>query len=277
MTIEGSRIIARRAVLTAGAAAAGAALVSGIGRPAFVAAADGETVTVGGEYSATTQTKITQTTVSEDAVVGVAKGGAGLRGQSTDGTGVYGSATSDISAGVYGYSAQGIGVSAYSAGDHLPAIYGSSLKRTGVVGLAGAADLGQAPANTGVYGIAANNSTADKGVYGLTPRGHGVHGDSDQGIGGYFHSGTGIALQAAGRVKFSSTGTATIAPGTRSKLVTPGMALTTDSRVLCTLQGDPGGAVTVQRVVVDAAADRFTIWLTAKATKSVKAAWFVIG
>jgi hypothetical protein len=278
MSSERSRVLGRRALLHAGATAAGAAVAAALVAPRPVLAADGNAVLVGGEYEASSRTRISQTAMADDAIVGVAKGGSGVSGQSTDGNGVFGSNTSQFGAGVFGTSDDGIGVVGSSSSDHLPGIYGSSVLRTGVVGLAGAGVLGTAPAKTGVYGVAGSGTSGDRGVHGAASTGRGVFGETATGVGGYFAAtGSGIALQAAGRVKFSTCGVATISAGSKSKVVAPGVALTAASRVFATLQADPGNAATVQRVAVNAAADTFTVYLTAKASAGVAVAWFVIG
>jgi hypothetical protein len=47
--------------------------------------------------------------------------------------------------------------------------------------------------------------------------------------------------------------------------------------VVATLQGSAGGTTNVHRVVVDATANTFRIYLTANATVSVKVGWFAFG
>lgn len=49
------------------------------------------------------------------------------------------------------------------------------------------------------------------------------------------------------------------------------------SAVVATLMGSAGGTTTVHRVVVNATADTFTIYLTANATATVTVAWHVFG
>jgi hypothetical protein len=81
-----------------------------------------------------------------------------------------------------------------------------------------------------------------------------------------------------GRASFSSSGIGTITAGTRSRLVTPvpALDLTTSSKVLVTLLGNPGGATAVQRVAVDTAANRFTVYLTANANAATRFAWLIL-
>ena len=73
------------------------------------------------------------------------------------------------------------------------------------------------------------------------------------------------------------SGWATIAAGTKSKVVTPGVDLTPASLVLVTLMGNPGTTVYLHRVAANVTADTFTVYLTANATAATRFAWFVIG
>jgi hypothetical protein len=147
-----------------------------------------------------------------------------------------------------------------------------------------------AKARTGVYGEAKQDSTArgvagvstsGRGVYGAATTGYGVRGQATTGAALYGQTSglkSGVALRTVGKVRFdNSVGLATIASGTKSVTVTPGIDLTTTSAVVATLQGNPGGTTTVQRVAIDTAADTFTIYLTANSTASVKVAWHVFG
>jgi hypothetical protein len=56
----------------------------------------------------------------------------------------------------------------------------------------------------------------------------------------------------------------------------PALNLTSSSKVLVTLMGNPGGTVAVQRVAVDTVNDRFTVYLTGSAGASTRFAWFVL-
>jgi hypothetical protein len=59
--------------------------------------------------------------------------------------------------------------------------------------------------------------------------------------------------------------------------VTPGIDLTSTSAVIATLNGNAGGSTTVKRVLINATANTFTIYLTANSTANVKVAWLVAG
>jgi hypothetical protein len=171
---------------------------------------------------------------------------------------------------------------------------------TAVLGYSGNSSVPAAVAKTGVFGYAAQDGNA-RGVLGKTTSGQGVRGEATSGYGtrgvvtsgvgasGYATTGTavlatsadpkiGTALQAIGKVKFDkSVGIATIASGSKSGVVTPGIDLTTTSAVVATLQGSAGGTTTVHRCAVDPTGNKFTIYLTANATAAVKVAWHVFG
>ena len=142
-----------------------------------------------------------------------------------------------------------------------------------------------APGKTGVFGIATQDFAA-RGVHGKTTVGQGVRGEATTGFGvrgvttgGTALSGhdlTGYALRTDGRIKFDkSAGSATVAAGSNSVLVTPGIVLTTSSTVLATLQGSAGGTTTVHRVAINTTTNQFRIYLTANANTSVKVGWLV--
>jgi hypothetical protein len=155
------------------------------------------------------------------------------------------------------------------------AVYGQSTDYVGVAGRsfsAGAGVFGSSHFATGVHGV----SDLYHGVHGASPSGRGVHGFSSSGTGVWAESTTGTAFRAEGRVRFKTSGLATIAAGTKSVVVTPGIDLTTSAKILALLQGNPGGSTAVQRVAINATADTLTIYLTANSVSDVKVSWFVI-
>jgi len=245
---------------------------------------------------------------SAAGVYGISNSGYGVYGTSTSQVGVYGdsanhpgvvghsdnsigvSGSSPNGTGVYGSSGIGVGVSAYSNATNRAAGQGwSAGASTGLLGYSGDT-VPAAPANTGVFGDAEQDTTA-KGVWGKSTVGRGVYGEATtgQGVRGYATTGVavygatsglhnGYALRTVGRVRFdNSIGLASIAAATKSVTVSPGIDLTPTSAVVATLQGNPGGTTTVQRVAIDTTTDKFTIYLTANATALVKVAWHVFG
>jgi len=237
---------------------------------------------------------------SATGVSGKSTSGDGIGGLSTSGIGVHG--TSDSGYGVFGESSSDIAVFGQGGSKTLPAILGESGgSSTGVQGFSGAFGASPVPpAKTGVYGYAAQDtgangvrgqSTVGRGVLGIATSGNAVYGNATTGVGtrGYSASGTaiiastsgpkvGTALQTVGRVRFDkSVGVATIAAGTKSVTVTPGIDLLSTSAVVATLMTNLGGTLAVRCVIVNVAADTFTIYLTANATAAVKVAWHVFG
>jgi hypothetical protein len=156
---------------------------------------------------------------------------------------------------------------------------------TGVQGYSGPGSPPAAPTKTGVYGYAAQDAnargvtgqtTAGRGINGLATTGRGVHGQATSGTGVYATATTGTALRAVGPVRFSSAGLATIPSGSKSVTVNPGLDITGSSKVLTTLQTNPGGTTTIQRIARNTVANTFTIWLTANAAANTIVAWFLI-
>jgi len=239
-TIAGSSLKSRRALLFGGLAAAAAVVADAVARarPAF--AADGDPVLLGATTTGTLSTTVESTVVESDALVGLASGSgsAGVAGRST--------ATTGETAGVVGEAMSATGLHHGVLGRT------SSTSGRGVTGRA-LADTGTA---IGVIGVA----------------------DSPQGIGvaAVGADGDGVAFQALGRVRFSTSGIATVAKGSKQVLVNPGIPVTAASRIICTLESNPGGTTTVQRVSKNTSADVFTIILTAKATVATKVGWFLI-
>ena len=271
---------------------------SGIGVVGLASAASGTTYGVHGQSNSATGigVKGLASAASGTGVRGEASSGHGVQGISTSGWGVSGSSTSGwgvlgISTsgwGVLGTSTSGWGVLGTSDATDRAALAGySNGSSTAVYGFSGSGFYPAAPAKTGVYGYAAQDSsargvtgrtTAGRGVNGVATSGRGVNGYAGTGIGVYAAAGSGgTAFHAEGRVTFKTAGLATIGSGTASKTVTPGLDLTSASKILCTLMGNAGGATTVKRVAVNTTTNAFTIYLTAAATSAVKVAWFVIG
>jgi hypothetical protein len=197
----------------------------------------------------------------------------GVWGRTVQGVGVEGDSESNY--GVIGKSTTGIGV-AGRGGDAQPSVYGVNAHASGY-GVRGKNEAsgtnGYLGGTYGVLGIA----TGSRGVSGHATGGIGVRGFATTGKAGSFVTNSGIALHASGPVQLeTSSGSAVIAAGTRSKTVTPGFDLTTNSKILVTLMGNPGGTTVVQRVAVNATANTFTVYLNANAANNTKFAWLVL-
>ena len=373
MAIELTASHPRRAILAAAGAALATFVAQALGRAVPARAVDGQAVLVGGEYTSSSVTKITNLADFSPAIQGASSSGFGVYGVSSSGFGVYGTSdsslgvygTSDSEAGVYGTSkatnrpaitgeswVNSTGVLGYSGGGGIPpsgvaktgvygyavqdagsrgvwgrsnggyGVYGSAGTGTGVrgvstsgigvrsssassvqpalsaqssghntavFGFSGTSGLlppPATPARTGVYGYAVQDASS-KGVYGRSGAGLGVYGQASSGSGlrGYATSGraisaeatTGIALHAKGRVQLEqSSGSATIAAGTKTKMVSPGFDLTATSKVLVTLNGNPGGTTVLQRVAINATANSFTVVLSAVAANNTRFSWLVL-
>jgi hypothetical protein len=178
----------RRALLAGALGGLGALAASAIGRTSPVRAANGDPVTVGGTFSATTDTIINNATTGSGVFEASSSGsGTALTGRSYSGAGVI--ALSDLGTGVEGDSGSGVGVSGVSQASDQPAIIGqSSGNSTGVLGYSSGGLLPPAPkAKTGVFGYAAQDA-ASVGVRGESPAGFGVYGKTTgTGFAGYFN------------------------------------------------------------------------------------------
>jgi hypothetical protein len=143
-------------------------------------------VVVGGEYAdATSVTKISNLTNSNNVLWGASSSGIGVLGSSGSLFGVYGLSTSNY--GVFGASSSSVGVYGSSNAINQPATIGlSSGNSTGVQGFSSSGGgLPTAKAKTGVFGYANQDSSA-KGIWGQSPNGRGVMGSSSTGLAGYF-------------------------------------------------------------------------------------------
>ncbi len=298
MAIDAGILRTRRALLAGGIGGLVALVASAVGRPLQVKAGSDGDVVLGARNGTDTATviSIVDRRSSDPAIIGDSIDGAGVIGYSwssngvegfgAGGCGVYGSGDAyglrgeGGRSGVFGLSGSGVGVAGQS----------SDGETAGILGFSGAGTPPAAPAKTGVFGYAVQDASA-RGVHGYSTTGRGVFGEATAGSGvrGYATTGTavyaasadprsGYALQAIGRVKLDNcSGLATIAAGTKSVVVTPGIDLTTSSAVVATLQASAGGTTTVHRCVVNGPANTFTIYLTANSTTNVKVAWHVFG
>jgi len=284
MTIDATAPRTRRSVLAGALGGLAAVAANALGRPMPTLAADGQAMLVGGEYSSSSVTSVTNAT------------GNGIYGGSLD-TGIAVTGQGNQGIGVHGFSTTNIGVLGETIGT-VAAIAGRSFGGgTGVLGTADNAPVHAAKPKTGVYGQATQDSTS-RGVWGNSPAGLGVYGESStgravqgvassgigvraassSGTGCYATSTTGYALRTDGRVRLDkSSGVATIASGASSVAVTPGIDLTATSAVVATLNGSAGGSTAVKRVAINETTNAFTIYLTANSTVAVKVAWLVLG
>jgi hypothetical protein len=168
------------------------------------------------------------------------KGGDGVRGTgSGSGTGVTGQ--SDSGGGVSGTSRSGDAVS-------------------------GASDTGHA-----FFGVAGGLVAA---VFGKnTGSGVGVRGECAGGLGVLAIGGV-VALEVHGPAVFTRSGVLSIGAG-KSSAIQTGVALTTSSLVLATIQQDRAG-IWVRSAVPNVSGSSFTIHLSKAVSASTKVAWFIV-
>jgi hypothetical protein len=141
------------------------------------------------------------------------------------------------------------------------------------------------------HGTAMEGSASGHGVKGSGYHGDGVIGRSNEAVGvrGWSELGTGIkaeakeifsegaiAFEAAGPVKFSTSGLAAVPSSTNRANVDPGVPITSQSKVLATLQGNSGNGSLVEHVEISATTHSFTIVLTKPPARTVQIAWFLI-
>jgi hypothetical protein len=128
----------RRALLAGSLGAVVAYLAQALGRPLATRATDGDVIHVGDDLTATSRTRITNTTNTSEVIRAESSTGIGVYGFSTSGAGVAGSSLSRI--GVQGDSASDVGVygASYESG---VGVFGWSQDGTGVRAQAGGTAL----------------------------------------------------------------------------------------------------------------------------------------
>ena len=288
----------RRSLFVGTLTALGAWLAHGPSHAA--AAADGGPVLLGRLNEEESSTRIVNTTRSSTALVARAAGpGAiGLEGVSAAGSGVHG--LSRDGNGVNGESVFGVGVSGHSIQPGSTAVSGDSTDGVGVqggshggVGVQGNSQFGVAVrggnvsetepaidgwAQNGQTGVMGRSTSFDEFDPIKSPGHVGVFGVSDRpgGRGVLARSRKGRALQANGRVRFSTSGVATVPVGASKVTVTPTFRVVTSAKVLATPQRDPGRGAAVRFVSIDSAANAFTVHLTRPVADPTPVAWFVL-
>jgi hypothetical protein len=85
-----------------------------------------------------------------------------------------------------------------------------------------------------------------------------------------------VALEADGRVAFSTSGVATVPSGTAQVVVAPTFDVTQATKVFAMPQSDPGGVV-VRWVDVGPGANTFTIRMSGIVASDTAVAWFALG
>jgi hypothetical protein len=154
-----------------------------------------------------------------------------------------------------------------NSGSNGIAIYGTSYSGAGV--------LGDCPSGYGVRGISYNAGTF--GVSGENTNGTGVSGTSGAGTGVYASSGSGIALQVAGKARFSRSGKASVLAGQMYVDVTVAGGLASNSVVHATLQTYHSGVAIAAARKHYPTTGKVRIYLTkvASTASSTSVGWFV--
>jgi hypothetical protein len=262
--------IARRSVLAAAVGAMAAFIGRAVDRPQ-PAAADGETVVVGGTYEDVASATTFGNSLNSAPVL-VAWSSSGIGGKFSGGA-----------QAAWGRGRPGI--QGESVSPDFPAVVGVNMSSgTGIVGVTNDDIAGGPlinpwsgiipPARAGIHGVAL--AAGAHAVRGDTASGHGVHGSASDGIGVYATSSTGTALYVDGPVVFRTAGLTTIRAGAISRLVRPGVDVTSRSKIIATLQSRAGGRTTIHRIYRNPTADTFTIYLTAPATNACTVAWLLL-
>lgn len=274
---KGDRPTGRRAAITAGLVTAAAVAVSGGSK---AQAADGDSVVLGTTNDAKKTTTITASPSGPAVLVqNATEFGVALEAEALTetgfGVGVYGRSAAPNGRGVFGEASN-------SAGSGI-GVRGIAYSSTGIGLVASAPATGE-----GVVGYSGDTAPPLRpgvGVHGSSSSGVGVRGDTSTGTAIVAETPvvdglrTGVALAATGRVVFTNcAGVTRIAGGRSSVTISPGIDLLPTSAVVATLQGSAGGSTTVKYVAVDAAANKFTIYLTARAAAAgVNVAWHLFG
>jgi hypothetical protein len=249
-------------------------------------ASTGTGVGVRGDSDSAAGRGVWGTSPSGIGVNGTSTGGVGVRGDSSSNVGIHGVSSSYYGVignsnsrnGVGGGSSSGTGILGRSDSTTSPATVGHSAgSSTGLLGSSSTpfSVPPPAPAKTGVYGYAVQDSTS-KGVWGRSNAGLGVFGQATTGSGLYGLATTGYALRTNGRLKADKvSGVATIAANMTSVTVTPGVDVTASSFLLLTPKANLGGRDLW--FTTNATANTFTIRLSSSRTSNTSVAWLLLG
>jgi hypothetical protein len=253
----------RRQLLAGGTGALAAVLTAeALARPAPAAAASGDSVILGQDNTATSETHITNSAAGTALRVDATDSATALLGESGSGLGVYGVTGGSTGSGVHGFNGgDGNGVSGFVSN----------------------------AAASGVYG---QNDGAGLGVAGRADGGTGTLGDSANGVGVWANSANGTALNVTGTsqftdtaqflgtaqftstAQFSNSGVLTIAAG-QASATQAAVSLTKASLVLATIQQDRPG-IWVRSAVPNVAKNSLTVHLSKPAAARTRVAWFVV-
>jgi len=258
----------RRALLAGALGGIGAVAAGAVAKVNPVRATDGDVMTVGGGFSASSLTVLTNNTNSSNVFMAESK---------ANGTGIEGRSYS--SGGVVGRSELGNGVFAYNFGaNQAAAVAGNLVHGTGIIGISSdfSTPYPAAQPKTGVYGYA-DQDWQSRGVWGYSGQGQGVRGATGSGVGVYGKANkNGYALRAYGRIKADKvSGVTTINAGLTSVTVNPGVKVTADSFVLLTPRANIGSRGLWY--TTSPSAGTITIHLSSSRSSATKIGWLLLG
>jgi hypothetical protein len=263
----------RRALLAGAIGGLAAWAASAVDRISPARATNGDTVTVGGTFTGSQPTSITNT--AGDGIV--------AQNSSTAASGLFAHATaaSGTTYGVFGRSnsTAGTGVAGvdYATSGANTGVYGEARGGNGSSGVHGVYNGGSS-LGIGVFGV--GTTIGSFGVVGSSGSGVAVQGQTATGVGlrGY-SSGSGPALRVDGRATFSRSGRASVAANKSHVDVTPSGGLASSANVLATLQRKRSGVYVAAVRINYPTAGKARIYLNkvASTTKSTPVAWFVLG
>lgn len=241
--------VARRALL-ASAAAGLAALGAQAVLPAGAAKAGGTPVILGvtNVTDAPLATGISRPDVSSARLATLTSGVIGVT-DNADGAGVEGRSFASGGVGVRATGDNGTGVFAQGAGSRGIAVRALSTGGSGQIAV-----LADGSAGNG--------------------EGYAVKAQTKNGIALYGSAVGGYALQVDGLAVFSRSGKVTFSTGQASRTIT-GRSIIASSLVVATIQGYAAG-VWVAGVVLNTAAQSFTIKLNKAAPKALQVGWFIV-
>ena len=265
----------RRAVLIGALSGLGAWAAGAVAGVARVRAVDGEPMLVGGEYTSSSVTSLTNSTNTANVFKAESSSsGTAIEAHSGQGTGLFANCGAGVA--VFGNTNGLEAVRGQSDSETTAAIVGISGTHTltGVQGVSGGTEPA-VRAKTGVHGYAAQD-TSSRGVIGESPAGQGVRGETTTGAALFGTAGSGYAIRGNGRLRFDRvSGSVGIPAGSRSVTLSPGVDVTSDTFVLLTPKVNIGGRSLW--FTTNASANTFTIRMSASRTTRTPIAWLLVG
>jgi hypothetical protein len=247
----------RRALLAGALGGLGAVAASAVARVSPVRA-EGETMVVGGDYdTATSPTTLKNQTNANDVLRAISGPGTSLYASSDSGHAVFAHGTSGV--GVEGTSLSGIGVQAVGTNNY-------ALRAISTQATAGRLQT-NSQFGAGVE-VEVNHATNGRGAV------EAYHKGSGPAV--WATATNGYAVRGSGRLRFEKvSGVATIAAGSTSRTISPGVDVTSGSFVLLTPKANLG--TRALWFTTDSTNNRFTVRMSSARSSSTKVAWLLLG